>query len=112
MKVESQEINKVFSSGGDIHYVLPHFQREYTWEKLNWQTLVKDIFATYDIYDPSHPPEHFMGALVVIEDVKHGTMSVFRLVDGQQRLTSISLFLAALAQLVVETDPDLHKKNT
>ena len=29
MKSDSLRISKVFSSGGDVHYVLPHFQREY-----------------------------------------------------------------------------------
>ncbi len=29
MKADSLHMGKVFSSGGDVHYVLPHFQREY-----------------------------------------------------------------------------------
>lgn len=111
MKAESLRINKVFSAGGDVHYILPHFQREYAWEKDNWQTLVKDIFGVYDVYDDKKPPEHFMGALVVINDgTRNGTVPVFRLVDGQQRLTTISLFLHALAQLVKESDPKLYKR--
>ncbi|MCA9953019.1 MAG: DUF262 domain-containing protein [Anaerolineales bacterium] len=111
MKADSLKINKVFSSGGDIHYVLPHFQREYAWEKENWQLLVKDIFSIYDVYDDKKPPEHFMGALVVINDgTRNGTVPVFRLVDGQQRLTTISLFLHALGQLVRESDAKLYKR--
>jgi len=43
VKAESLRIAKVFSSGGDVHYVLPYFQREYAWDKSNWQTLVKDV---------------------------------------------------------------------
>ncbi|MBE2202473.1 MAG: DUF262 domain-containing protein [Anaerolinea sp.] len=111
MKADSLKINKVFSSGGDVHYVLPHFQREYAWEKENWQMLVKDIFSTYDVYDDKKPPEHFMGALVVINDgTRNGTVPVFRLVDGQQRLTTISLFLHALGRLVQESDAKLYKR--
>ena len=111
MKADSLKINKVFSSGGDVHYVLPHFQREYAWEKENWQMLIKDIFSTYDVYDPDSPPEHFMGALVVINDgTRNGTVPVFRLVDGQQRLTTISLFLHILGQLAKDSDPKLYKR--
>lgn len=105
MKADSLHIGKVFSSGGDIHYVLPHFQREYAWEKPEWQTLVKDILAVYELYNDETPPEHFMGALVVISDgMQAGTVPVFRLVDGQQRLTSISLFLCALRTLILTDD--------
>ena len=68
MKADSLRIGKVFSTGGDVHYVLPHFQREYAWEKENWQTLLKDVFGIYDIYQDKQQPEHFMGALVVIND--------------------------------------------
>lgn len=111
MKADSLHMGKVFSSGGDVHYVLPHFQREYAWDKTNWQTLVKDVFSTYEVYDEEKPPEHFMGALVVINDgTRNGTVPVFRLVDGQQRLTSISLMLCALGRLVKESDPALYKK--
>jgi hypothetical protein len=31
MKADSLKVSRVFSGGGDIHYVLPHFQREYVW---------------------------------------------------------------------------------
>ncbi len=111
MKADSLKINKVFSAGGDVHYVLPYFQREYAWEKENWQVLLKDIFSIYEIYDDKNPPEHFMGALVVINDgTRNGTVPVFRLVDGQQRLTTISLFLHVLGQIVRESDPKLYKK--
>ena len=39
------KIAKVFSGGGDVHYVLPHFQREYAWDKENWQTLLDDVLG-------------------------------------------------------------------
>lgn len=111
MKADSLHMGKVFSSGGDVHYVLPHFQREYAWEKENWQILLKDIFSIYEVYDEDKPPEHFMGAFVVINDgTRNGTVPVFRLVDGQQRLTTISLFLHVLGQLVEEEHPGLYKR--
>lgn len=114
MKADSLQMVKVFSSGGDIHYVLPHFQREYAWGEPEWKTLLTDIFSIYDVYqDDEQPPEHFMGSLVVINDgTQAGTVPVFRLVDGQQRLTSISLLLCALERLLDgnETHAGLKKK--
>ena len=111
MKADSLKIAKVFSTGGDVHYALPHFQREYAWEKENWKTLLTDALSIYDLYTDETPPEHFMGTLVVINDgVRSGTIPVFRLVDGQQRLTTISLMLCALGRIVNESHPALNKK--
>jgi uncharacterized protein with ParB-like and HNH nuclease domain len=112
MKADSFKISKVFSSGGDIQYVLPHFQRQYSWEQRNWQTLLDDAFALYDEYDPEQePPEHFLGSLVVISDgFRNGVIPAFNLVDGQQRLTTISLLLCALHDLVHETHPAIAKR--
>ena len=111
MKADSLHMVKVFSSGGDVHYVLPHFQREYTWEKPEWQTLMKDIFSVYEIYDEEQPPEHFMGSLVVINDgTQAGVVPVFRLVDGQQRLITISLLLCALGRLLDSDHAILQRK--
>jgi len=54
MKADSLKVSRVFSGGGDIHYVLPHFQREYVWGgKGEWQTLLDDCFAIYDEYQDS-----------------------------------------------------------
>ena len=111
MKVDSLKIHKVFSGGGDIHYVLPYFQREYTWDKEQWQVLLDDSLAIYDEYQEDEPPEHFMGSLVVIEDgLRNGVIPALKLVDGQQRLTTISLMLCALQRLVRETNPQLAAK--
>lgn len=111
MKVESLKIAKVFSGGGEIHYILPRFQREYAWDKTNWQTLLDDIFAIYEIYDERNEPEHFMGALVVINDGnRSGTIPAFKLVDGQQRLTTVSIALCALGNLVLDSHPHVYRK--
>ena len=111
MKAESIKIAKVFSSGGDVHYYLPYFQREYAWEKENWQTLLNDVLGLYDVYSDEKPPEHFMGSLVVINDgTRKGTVPAFKLVDGQQRLTTISLMLCALGTITKEFHPGFHKK--
>lgn len=111
MRADSLKIAKVFSGGGDIHYILPHFQREYAWEKKDWVTLLNDVLGIYQVYSEDAPPEHFMGTLVVINDkTARGVIPVFRLVDGQQRLTTISLMLCALGRLVKESHPALNKK--
>ena len=112
MRADSIKISKVFSGGGDIHYVLPHFQRQYSWDETNWKTLLDDAFAIYDEYEPEkEPPEHFLGSLVVINDgTRNGVITAFNLVDGQQRLTTISLLFCALRDIVRDTHPGIAKK--
>jgi uncharacterized protein with ParB-like and HNH nuclease domain len=111
MEADSFRIARVFSNGGDIHFRLPYFQREYAWKLENWQVLWNDIQDLYNIYSNEKPPEHFMGSLVVInEGTAHGTIPVFKLVDGQQRLTTISLLLCALADLIKDRQPALHNR--
>lgn len=104
----------VFANKGDIHFVLPHFQREYRWEEKHWKTLWDDAILTHDalpaVSGSSRSPEHFLGALVVVPDgTRKGTVPVHRLVDGQQRLTTLSLLLCALGRLVRESHPGIAK---
>ena len=117
MKSYSHTISKVFSGGGDIHYVLPHFQREYRWEEKNWSTLLEDAQGVHDRMpevsgrETRGSLEHFMGALVVLPDgTEKGTIAVHRLVDGQQRLTSVSLLLCALGHVAARSHPSVVKK--
>jgi uncharacterized protein with ParB-like and HNH nuclease domain len=111
MKADSWKISKVFSSGGEIHYVMPHFQRQYSWEKPEWEMLLKDAIAIYEEYDPEREPEHFIGSLVVINDgTRNGTITAFNLVDGQQRLTTLSLLFLVLRDIIKPTDQKLAKK--
>lgn len=102
MKADDWQMSKVFLGGGDVQYVLPIFQREYAWEEEEWQTLLNDVIETYnESHNPHH--EHFLGSLVVIEeDSKITLFQSYTLVDGQQRLISISLLLAALRDLTDE----------
>lgn len=111
MKADSWKISKVFSSGGEIHYVMPHFQRQYSWEKTEWKVLLEDAIAIYEEYDPDREPEHFIGSLVVINDgTRNGTITAFNLVDGQQRLTTLSLLFLVLRDIIKSTDQKLAKK--
>ncbi|RYE37853.1 MAG: DUF262 domain-containing protein, partial [Sphingobacteriales bacterium] len=48
MKADSLKISKVFQNGGDIHFLLPHFQREYSWEEKQWKAIIEDACAIHD----------------------------------------------------------------
>ncbi len=111
MDARNLTISNVFSHGGNIHYILPHFQREYTWEKEQWETLLYDLLALYRDYQPGKDLEHFLGSIVVVTDgTRNGTIPAFKLVDGQQRLITVSLILCVLRELTKSIDTTLASK--
>lgn len=87
-------------------YVVPRFQRAYSWSKDQVKELWDDIIANIQINnekDVSHE-EYFIGALVLVGDDKS---NVLQIVDGQQRLTTITILLSVLCERFKE----LKKEN-
>jgi len=90
-------------------YEIPMFQRPYVWsEERNWLPLWEDIASAADslVADmltgewPDEPPTYFLGAIVVKPTPSHPQrLAGSILVDGQQRLTTLQVMLAA-ARLV------------
>ncbi len=79
---------------GEKQNLIPLFQRRYTWKKENWQTLWDDLMVQYEEADTA---THFMGAIVSVptRSVPVG-VSKHLIIDGQQRLTTVSILLCAL----------------
>ncbi len=104
MRVDHYPISRIFSHGGSIHYVLPPFQREYTWGKSEWDVLLKDAVDIYNEYSEDKEPEHFLGSIVVVDGGRvNGIIPVSILVDGQQRLTTMTILLCALRDISQST---------
>lgn len=99
MKASETKLIRIIE--GTNQYLVPHFQRPYTWQKKNWETLWVDIVALTPVADAieggGSPPEHFMGAMVTApaHSVPEG-VTKYLLIDGQQRLTTLLIFLAAI----------------
>ena len=76
-------------------YVIPVFQRNYRWELPQWQRLWDSLA---DIQQPDKTGNHFMGFLVYVVGgtPQPGQNTRFHLIDGQQRLTTLSLLLVAI----------------
>lgn len=71
---------------GADYYVIPRFQRPYSWDAANLDDFWRDV-----VYD--NAPGYFIGPMVAWRE--HGS-PIRRLVDGQQRLTTISIMFAVL----------------
>ena len=75
-------------------YVIPVFQRHYRWEEPQWEKLWENLT---ELRQPGRTGAHFMGFLVFVPGLAQpGKNTTFHLVDGQQRLTTLSILLIAL----------------
>jgi uncharacterized protein with ParB-like and HNH nuclease domain len=84
--------------------LVPLFQRPYTWSEKQWRTLWEDVMVFYPLDDANDKATHFMGAVVTMpaRSVPVG-VSKFLIIDGQQRLTTISVLMCAVRD-VLEAD--------
>ncbi|QWZ55587.1 MULTISPECIES: DUF262 domain-containing protein [Gammaproteobacteria] len=80
-------------------YVIPRYQREYTWGRWQWDALFDDLLENDNDY--------FLGSIICINQEKDSLATrKLELVDGQQRMTTLSLLLAAIYQSL-RVFPDL-----
>jgi uncharacterized protein with ParB-like and HNH nuclease domain len=95
MEATPTQIINYFS--GFKQYVVPLFQRPYTWGERQWKTLWEDVISFYDAASSDTKSTHFLGAVVSMpaRSVPVG-VNKFLVIDGQQRLTTIALLLCAI----------------
>ena len=84
-----------YLDGSDKRFVIPVYQRNYSWKVENcrqlYDDLVKLILNGRDM--------HFFGSLV---SVNNGKFEEYLIIDGQQRVTTISLLLLAIHNILKE----------
>ena len=85
-----------YLEGPNNRYVIPVYQRRYDWKIENCKQLYDDLIRL-----TKSKGTHFFGSIV--SDVKGGgAITEFHIIDGQQRLTTVTLLLLAIAKLVEE----------
>lgn len=98
---------------GTKQYQVPLYQRRYSWRKDNLTRLWDDVLKLTEDRN-AHGPDltHFMGSLVLAPTPHIGPAGVARylVVDGQQRLTTLTLLLAAIRDHRAETEGDDHRR--
>lgn len=73
--------------GSNKKFVVPKFQRDYSWDTEQWDDLWLDI----DTMIANHEEDHYMGYLVLQTDDD----KIYQIIDGQQRLTTIMILILA-----------------
>lgn len=86
---KQKQISEIFPNDREIIYEIPKYQRKYTWGVNEWEMLFNDIIENDDGY--------FLGSTICV--AKPGSIYdaiVSEVIDGQQRMTSISILLSVL----------------
>lgn len=86
-----------YMEGADKRFIIPVYQRKYNWKLDNCRQLYEDLKKI--VID--HRESHFFGS-VVSEVVPNGSKIEYHIIDGQQRLTTITLLLLAICNLIKE----------
>ena len=82
--------------GGPKQYLVPLYQRPYAWEVKQRNRLWADILELAESRRTNSSATHFMGSLVLSTGAIVPSGVEFLVVDGQQRLTTLSILLCAL----------------
>lgn len=103
--VKDCAISSLLGVDNKIVYQIPPYQREYTWSKVHWEQLLDDVLDS--------PRGYFLGSIICINQQKEATdVAALELVDGQQRMTTLSILLAALYSLLNEYKNDFDDDDT
>lgn len=77
-----------------VYYQVPPYQRDYAWDEENWEELWDDIITATD--------EHFMGFVIL----KKEDYENYEIIDGQQRLVTCLLVIAASIKFLSQNIPN------
>lgn len=84
---------------GSIQFKIPLYQRHYAWDKKECNDLFNDLKTLYG----NQKRQHFIGMIVrTLEETKNGGLIVSNVIDGQQRLITITLLIVALRDFLRE----------
>ncbi len=90
-------------------FEIPNYQRSYVWEKDEITAFLKDITYCYEQNSAGQSYDHFFGQMVFREVMKdRADRTVLEVVDGQQRLTTITLIVAAIYRLILTKEPVIN----
>lgn len=92
-------IRDIFSDA--FLFEIPSYQRPYSWTTDQAEELITDVLAALRDSDPRDPDPYFLGSIVLAKD--EGMPSA-KVIDGQQRLTTVTVLLSVLANTLPEKE--------
>ncbi len=102
---QSRTVQELLNIDQNVVYKVPRYQREYSWQRSQWDELFDDLIES------ERSQGHFLGTIICVnQSVDTTDASVLELIDGQQRMTTLSLLLAALLKTLSAHDSDLDEE--
>lgn len=98
-KATEKTIDKLFS---DNIFEIPRNQRKYVWNKNNWNELLSDLELS-----TKNSSFHFIGSLVLKEEQSINNINRYSIIDGQQRIITLSSMIISLMLIYAEK----HQEN-
>src|SRR5690625_3155635 len=94
VKIQGKEhpLKKIF--GEEFVFEIPPYQRPYSWTADQAGELFEDVLSAMQNSDPGEPDPYFLGSVVLAKDEDEPEAKV---IDGQQRLTTLTILLATIA---------------
>jgi uncharacterized protein with ParB-like and HNH nuclease domain/predicted transport protein len=104
MKAEDVQLTQLFA--GPKQFIVPIFQRDYSWGTKHCLQLWKDVIR---VGSNENTKAHFVGSVVyVAAEETFAAIARWLLIDGQQRLTTVTLLLAALRNRMPNPDSEVQ----
>lgn len=105
---DPKSVYELFLSKGYVGFYIPAYQREYSWDDKNINRLIEDICSGVCSFSEHSDAITFIGTVISILDTDHHTIKpyihgelpseVMSLIDGQQRITTLTLLASCLYQ--------------
>ena len=91
----------------DKKYQIPRYQREYSWEKEQLEDFYSDIISNIREENGSYSTqEYFFGTVMLVGNMDKPNIPI-EIIDGQQRITTITIFLSVLSNVLYNYDDKL-----
>lgn len=84
LNTDTEDLKELLSNGKS--YGVPPYQRDYSWKQEHWEDLWEDLLTI-----EASSEDHYMGAVVL----ESGERKQFRIIDGQQRMATLSIVILA-----------------
>lgn len=105
-KPTDKTIKELLSSGSQ--FTIPRFQREYSWDKANYVEFYQDILKgiRYENGSLTTSP-YFLGTMLFLGDYNEPQKNVIEVIDGQQRLTTITILFSAISDYFTKLESEI-----
>lgn len=91
--IREKTVGEIFAAENAHGYVVPRYQREYAWGRGEITALLTDLWESF--YASPHG-KYYLGTLVVKRHKSDGCVGLWEVIDGQQRLTTLTLLMPFL----------------